>query len=73
MAAEVSPAPYTVLGWDVADIEATVRELAEQGVDCVRFDGMWQDALGVWTAPSGGRIAWLRDPDGNLLSVTQFS
>ncbi|MBJ7596364.1 MAG: VOC family protein [Candidatus Dormibacteraeota bacterium] len=73
VAAQVSPAPYTVLGWAVADIEASVGELAERGVDFVRFDGMSQDALGVWTAPSGGRIAWFRDPDDNLLSVTQFS
>ncbi len=70
---EVSPAPYTVLGWAVVDIERIVHELAERGVELVRFEGMSQDALGIWTAPSGGRIAWFRDPDGNLLSVTQFS
>jgi len=63
-------APYTVLGWQVGDTAAEVRELAMVGVGCERFDGMDQDADGIWTAPGGSRIAWFRDPDGHLLSVT---
>lgn len=63
-------APYTVLGWQVDDAAATVRALAGAGVECDRFDGMDQDDDGVWTAPGGARIAWFRDPDGHLLSVT---
>jgi hypothetical protein len=48
-------------------------ELAGAGVEPLRYDGLEQDAAGVWTAPSGGRIAWFRDPDGNTLSLTQRS
>jgi catechol 2,3-dioxygenase-like lactoylglutathione lyase family enzyme len=63
-------APYTVLGWRVADTTATARALVTAGVVCERFDGMDQDGDGVWTAPGGALIAWFRDPDGHLLSVT---
>jgi catechol 2,3-dioxygenase-like lactoylglutathione lyase family enzyme len=70
--AERADADYTVLGWAVADIEQTVRELAAVGVEFRRFDGMGQDALGVWNAPGGDKVAWFTDPDGNTLSLTQF-
>ena len=69
---EVARAGYTVLGWRVADITAAARELSARGVRFLRFDGMDQDADGVWTSPGGGRIAWFADPDGNTLSITQF-
>jgi catechol 2,3-dioxygenase-like lactoylglutathione lyase family enzyme len=66
------PAGYTVLGWRVTDITATVRELAAQGVEFRRYDGMNQDADGIWTTPGGDQVAWFADPDGNTLSLTQF-
>jgi catechol 2,3-dioxygenase-like lactoylglutathione lyase family enzyme len=66
------PAGYTVCGWRVDDIAAAVRELGEKGVGFARYDGMDQDQLGVWTAPSGAKVAWFADPDGNTLSLTQF-
>jgi len=66
---EVRPAPYTVLGWAVADLDGQVGKLLVAGVTCTRYDGMEQDALGIWTAPSGARIAWFHDPDGNTLSL----
>ena len=69
---EVARAGYTVLGWRVADIAAAARELSARGVTFLRFDGMDQDADGVWTSSGGGRIAWFADPDGNTLSLTQF-
>ena len=69
---EVARAGYTVLGWRVADIVAAARELSARGVTFMRFDGMDQDADGVWTSPGGGRIAWFADPDGNTLSLTQL-
>jgi predicted enzyme related to lactoylglutathione lyase len=69
---EVARAGYTVLGWRVPDITAAARELSARGVTFLRFDGMDQDADGVWTSPGGGRIAWFADPDGNTLSLTQF-
>jgi catechol 2,3-dioxygenase-like lactoylglutathione lyase family enzyme len=68
----VDPAPYTVLGWSVPEIRAAVAALAGRGVVFERYAGMPQDELGIWTSPSGARIAWFRDPDGNVLSVTQF-
>ena len=67
-----SAAPYTVLGWAVPDIGATVRELAARGVDFTRYEGMDTDDLGIWTTPDGSRVAWFSDPDHNTLSLTQF-
>lgn len=69
---EVIVAKYTVLGWSVPDIEETVRDLQKARVQLERYPGMEQDELGIWKSPSGARVAWFRDPDGNTLSVTQF-
>ena len=69
---EVTAAKYTVLGWQVPDIAATVRDLEKAGVKLERYGIPGQDELGIWTAPGGTRVAWFKDPDGNLLSVTQF-
>lgn len=69
---QIPPAPYTVLGWNVADIEASIRELTSRGVAFERFDGVDHDELGVWRSPGGARVAWFKDPDGNTLSLTQF-
>jgi predicted enzyme related to lactoylglutathione lyase len=69
---EPAPPNYTVLGWDVADIEASVKELLNRGVTCERYQWLEQNESGVWTSPSGGKIAWFKDPDGNILSLTQF-
>jgi catechol 2,3-dioxygenase-like lactoylglutathione lyase family enzyme len=65
-------APYTVLGWTVSDIRATVGDLAGRGIDFERFEGIEQDELGVWSAPGGALVAWFKDPDGNTLALTQF-
>jgi predicted enzyme related to lactoylglutathione lyase len=69
---EASRAGYTVLGWRVADIAATARDLAARGVVFIRYDGMDQDDNGIWTTPGGDQVAWFADPDGNILSLTQF-
>jgi catechol 2,3-dioxygenase-like lactoylglutathione lyase family enzyme len=66
------PQGFTVLGWGVADIAATVRELSARGVEFKRFEFMQQDDLGIWHAPEGSQVAWFADPDGNTLSLTQF-
>ncbi|HEY6277018.1 MAG TPA: VOC family protein [Streptosporangiaceae bacterium] len=68
----VSAAVYTVLGWRVTDIEAEVRDLAARGVTFIRYDSMDQDSNGIWTTPGGDKVAWFADPDGNILSLTQF-
>ena len=68
---EVAQAGYTVLGWRVGDIAASVQDLAARGVTFLRYDGMNQDEDGIWTTPTGARVAWFADPDGNTLSLTQ--
>ena len=70
--AEVAHPGYTVLGWRVTDISATVTGMESEGVAFTRYDGMNQDAQGVWTTPNGDRVAWFTDPDGNVLSLTEF-
>jgi catechol 2,3-dioxygenase-like lactoylglutathione lyase family enzyme len=69
---ELHPAGYTVCGWRVDDIADATRALGDRGVAFLRYDGMEQDDLGAWTAPSGAKVAWFADPDGNTLSLTQF-
>ncbi|MFI9509893.1 VOC family protein [Nocardia sp. NPDC052566] len=66
------PQPFTVLGWTVDDIADTIAELTGLGVRFLRYDGMDQSIDGVWTSPSGAKIAWFPDPDGNVLSLTEF-
>jgi catechol 2,3-dioxygenase-like lactoylglutathione lyase family enzyme len=71
--AEHKPSGQTVLGWNVADIRESVRALTAKGVKFHVFEGMGQDADGVWQSPAGGAsVAWFSDPDGNVLSLTQF-
>lgn len=70
--AELAPPKYTVLGWQVPDIERSVQDLQKTGVRFERYPGMPQNELGIWTAPGGAKVAWFRDPDGNTLSLTQF-
>jgi catechol 2,3-dioxygenase-like lactoylglutathione lyase family enzyme len=69
----VHRAPYTVLGWAVTDIHKAVHNLRAAGVVFERYEGMSQDADGIWHAPSGALVAWFQDPDGNVLSLTQFN
>lgn len=70
---EFKPAPCTILGWQVPDVKKVVRGLQARGVRFERYDGMKHDDLGIWAAPSGSKVAWFKDPDGNVLSVTQPS
>ena len=73
MARQLQPAQGTVLGWQVPDIVAAVKELEQAGVRFERYglDWMKQDELGIWTAPTGARVAWFKDPDGNTLSLAE--
>lgn len=66
--ASLTPQPFTVLGWEVGDLEATLQRL---GLTLERFAWLPQDDRGIWTAEGGARVAWFKDPDGNLLSLTQ--
>ncbi len=60
-----------VLGWSVANVEDTVRTLMSRGVQFERFDELEQNEWRIWEAPDGAQVAWFKDPDGNLLSLTQ--
>lgn len=66
-----APSEHTVLGFAVDDVGRTVAKLSERGVTFERFAGLTHDANGVLTSPDGARVAWFRDPDGNLLSLVQ--
>jgi catechol 2,3-dioxygenase-like lactoylglutathione lyase family enzyme len=69
--AQFTPASFTILGWQVSDIKKVVTGLQGKGVQFERFGFLEQDELGIWTAPSGDKVAWFKDPDGNVLSVSQ--
>jgi catechol 2,3-dioxygenase-like lactoylglutathione lyase family enzyme len=68
---EFKPFPFTVLGWEVEAIEKTVADLSKKGVVFEQFQGLTQDKQGIWAAPGGAKVAWFKDPDGNVLSVSQ--
>jgi catechol 2,3-dioxygenase-like lactoylglutathione lyase family enzyme len=72
-AGQVSPAPYTALGWKVPRLAPILRALMDRGIQPMRYPHLEQDERGVWQAPGGALVAWFNDPDGNLLSLTQFS
>ena len=68
----LTPQPHTSLGWSVTSLEEVVRALRAKGVVFESYPHLQQNALGIWTAPSGAKVAWLKDPDGNLLSLTEL-
>lgn len=67
------PSAHTVLGFAVPDIGATIEWLGERGVTIEKFAGFPHDLAGVLTMPDGAKVAWFKDPDGNLLSVVQYA
>lgn len=68
-----APLPFTVLGWKVENIAATSGQLLDKGIKFECFEGMLQDDFGVWTSVNGAKVCWFKDPDGNLLSLTQVN
>lgn len=68
---ELEPHPFTALGWQVADAAGTVTALRARGVVFERYPFLQQDDHDLWDAPGGARIGWFKDPDGNLLSITE--
>ena len=66
-----TPAQFTILGWEVHDIAKVASRLKDKGVVFERFGFFEQDQLGIWTAPTGDKVAWFKDPDGNVLSVSE--
>jgi len=69
---KVNPHSYTTLGWQVADIKKEVNTLLKRGIKFNRYKGMNHDENGIWTSPGKAKIAWFTDPDGNILSLTEF-
>ncbi len=72
-AKDFTPAPYTILGWRVQDIESIVAWLSKRGVVFEKYPFVQDQERGIWTAPGGSKVAWFKDPDGNVLSVSQHS
>jgi catechol 2,3-dioxygenase-like lactoylglutathione lyase family enzyme len=70
-AEKFTPAQGTVLGWEVANIDSTVSELAGKGVSFERYPHMKADEQGIFTFPNGDKVAWFKDPEGNVLSISQ--
>jgi catechol 2,3-dioxygenase-like lactoylglutathione lyase family enzyme len=68
---EVKPQQFTVLGWQVKGIEKVVKDLQGRGVKFEIYGFFKQDELGIWTAPTGDKVAWFKDPDGNVLGVSE--
>jgi len=68
-----NPSEHTVFGFEVADVGVVAADLAAKGVEFERFPGFSHDEKGVWTAPDGTRVAWFRDPDGNLISIVRYA
>ena len=68
---EYKPAQFTILGWEVSGIEEVIDGLQEKGVHFEKFGFFEQDARGIWTAPNGDKVAWFKDPDGNILGLSQ--
>ena len=68
---DLKPHPFTVLGWNVDDIVSVIKQLNDKNIFCERYDFFEQDNLGIWTSPNGSKVAWFKDPDGNVLSLTE--
>jgi catechol 2,3-dioxygenase-like lactoylglutathione lyase family enzyme len=68
-----APGEHTVLGFAVNDVDTTIAFLSARGVTVERFNGFPHEANGVAVTPDGNRVAWFRDPDGNILSIVEFS
>jgi catechol 2,3-dioxygenase-like lactoylglutathione lyase family enzyme len=72
-AAQFTPAQHTVLGWETADVAAAVDALVKKGVTFERYPNMGQDERGICTFPGGDQVAWFKDPDGNVLSISHHT
>ena len=68
---ELNPQLFTVLGWNVPDIAYIIKELNKKGIVCEKYGFPDQDNLGIWISPGGSKVAWFKDPDGNVLSLSE--
>ena len=72
-ASQFTPAQHTVLGWETDDVAASVDALVQKGVAFERYPNMGQDERGICTFPGGDKVAWFKDPDGNVLSISHHA
>jgi catechol 2,3-dioxygenase-like lactoylglutathione lyase family enzyme len=68
---ELTPHSFTILGWNIPDISSTIKSFIDKGIVFEQYGFMKQDGLGIWISPGGSQVAWFKDPDGNVLSLTQ--
>ena len=68
---ELKPQEFTILGWNVDDIVSTIKSLNQKNIICERYGFFEQDDLGIWVSPNGAKVAWFKDADGNILSITE--
>jgi len=68
---ELKPHPFTILGWNVDDIVSVIKQLNNKNIYCERYEFLEQDNLGIWLTPNGSKVAWFKDLDGNVLSLTE--
>lgn len=69
---KLTPQPFTVLGFQIKEIESQVNFLTSKGIKFERYESLDQTDMGIWTSPSQAKIAWFKDPDGNLISLTEM-
>lgn len=69
---EFVPQPFTILGWNIENLVFTVRQFNNKNIYFEIFDFLEQDDLGIWNSPGGAKVAWFKDPDGNILSLTEL-
>lgn len=69
---DLKPHPFTALGWNVKDISAIIKYLNLNNILCEKYEFLQQDDLGIWISPNGSKVAWFKDPDGNVLSLTEL-
>jgi len=68
---DFKPQVFTILGWNVADIVSVIKSLNDKGIVCEKYSFLKQDDFGIWISPGGSKVAWFKDPDGNVLSLTE--
>jgi catechol 2,3-dioxygenase-like lactoylglutathione lyase family enzyme len=68
---DFKPQVFTVLGWNVSNIASVIKLLNEKGIVFEKYPFLEQDDSGVWISPGGSKVAWFKDPDGNVLSLTE--
>ncbi len=68
---QFTPAPFTILGWEVASVETAVPQMSSAGITFERFGLPGQRENGIWDTPGGAKVAWFKDPDGNVLSISE--